>query len=165
MWFCPFSKCSHDVNGVAPLSAFRLHFITFLWNLLPLQICFPFTIRDISMPSGIQTSGTPKTALTMRLFPPRVPCPICYTLSSFFSKKNWQFTLPVSFPAHRPFIPKALLSHALNEKGIIHKKDLLSHTWSSPIAQKTTIKLEMCWFPWFHCSQLTHIPRLRILHH
>jgi len=94
------------------------------------------------MPSGIQISGTSKPALTTRLFPPRVPCPIHHTPSSFFSKEHWQFAPQHPSPHRDHSFPKP--SHALNETSIIHKKELLSHTYKFSNCSENTIKLEMC---------------------
>lgn len=122
-----------------------------------LQICSPFTIRGISMPSGIQTSGTPQdSSLPGSL----VPFITLLPASSARKRGNSADQYPSRHTDHsfpKPFC----LMHWM--KQVSHTKRSCYHVLLQSL--RNTIKLEMCWCPWFHCSQLIHISRLCILHH
>lgn len=79
----------------------------------------------LKMRSISRASGTPRSAVTMRLVHPAVWCPMhCTPLL----QQKAQLAPPPSCTAHRPPAPRALAAHALNPIGITHNEEL-SHSF------------------------------------
>lgn len=108
------------------------------------------TITGRSMPSEIETSETSKIALTMRLFPPRIPAHSFQLLQQEKPAIQSTCVLPCTqtIPCQSPSVSSTELNRYYTQKGAAITYLLFSD------CSKNTIKLKMCWLLDFTAASL-----------